>query len=253
MKIGFISDIHEDIHSLENALRVLTIHNCDRIVCLGDIVGFTIPFYRYIETRNAEECIRMVKENCSSVVIGNHDLYAIKKIPFYSAGFNYGSNWYELDYDVRAKKSRNKIWLYEDNELTSKLGESAKEYLSKLNEIEVMEIDEKKFFLSHFCYPDFSGSSIHFPGEAFHLKKHFEFISTRDCKLSFSGHGHPEGALVVNDEKISSVGFGHHKLSDDFRWIVTPCVARTTRENGVMIFDTANFLIDVISLKEMHK
>lgn len=249
MKIGFISDIHEDIHSLEKALKLLSTNNCDSVFCLGDIVGFTIPFYRYIETRNAEECIRLVKENCSAVVVGNHDLYAVKKTPSYDAGFNYGDNWYELDYEIRAKKSRNKIWLYEDNEITCELSDTSKEYLLGLPEINIVESDNNKFLLSHFCFPDFSGSSIHFPGEAFHLKKHFEFMRAHECNTSISGHGHPGGVIVADDEKISSFSFGTFKLKEENSWMVVPCVARTTRVNGIMIIDTSTGIFEVISLK----
>jgi predicted phosphodiesterase len=79
MRLGFITDIHEDVKNLEKALSILSDQKCDVLICLGDIVGFTIPFYRYIETRNAEECVRLVKENASVVVTGNHDLFAIKE------------------------------------------------------------------------------------------------------------------------------------------------------------------------------
>ena len=81
-----------------------------------------------------------VKENCSVVVTGNHDLYAIKKIPQHKAGFNLHEDWYQLDYEVRAKKARNRIWLYEDNEIRCQLSDSAKEFISNLNETEIRSI-----------------------------------------------------------------------------------------------------------------
>lgn len=238
MKLGFISDIHEDVHNLGKALSILDIHKCDTLICLGDIVGFTIPFYRYIETRNAEECVRLVKENCSVVVTGNHDLYAVKKIPQHKFGFNYPDNWYELDYEVRSKKARNRIWLYEDNEISCKLSEQSKNYLSSLNEIEIREYDNIKFLFSHFCYPDFSGSAIFFPREVFHLTKHFDFMKSNDCTISISGHGHPEGVITVDENKFANSGFGTQIFTEQLQWIVMPCVARTSRLNGVMILDT---------------
>lgn len=81
MKIGFISDIHDDIQSLEIALDILSGEGCDKIVCLGDITGFVIPFYRHIARRDTEACISIVKEKCSVAVAGNHDLYAVRRIP----------------------------------------------------------------------------------------------------------------------------------------------------------------------------
>jgi predicted phosphodiesterase len=248
MKLGFISDIHEDIQSLEKAFRILAKENCDSILCLGDIVGFTLPFYRYIDTRNAEDCIRLIKENCSLSVIGNHDLYAIKKIPEHKAGFNYDDNWYQLDYEIRAKKARNRIWLYEDNEIKTRLSDTSKEFLSNLNEVEFYDAGGFGIMISHFCYPDFSGSAIFFPGEIFHLEKHFDFMKNSKATLSFSGHGHPDGAIWVNDDNFRSLKFGSYRLSDNLNWIVIPCIARTTRANGLLILDTCANEFKVISL-----
>ncbi len=238
MKLGFITDIHEDVQSLEKALSILSKEGCETLICLGDIVGFTIPFFRYIETRDAEECVRLVKENCSVVVVGNHDLFAVKKVPYHKAGFNYSEDWYKLDYEIRAKKAKNRIWLYEDSEIKCQLSDGAKEFLGNLNEIEVREFNNEKFLFSHFCFPDFSGSAIYFPREPFHLTKHFEYMKEHNCKVSISGHGHPEGSIIVNENKFYLSGFGSHKLINDTQWIVIPCVARTSRLNGVMILDT---------------
>lgn len=251
MKIGFISDIHEDLHSLEKALRLLSIENCDSIICLGDIVGFTLPFYRYIESRNAEESIRLVKDNCLKVVAGNHDLYAVRKVPHFQAGFEYGDDWYNLNYDIRAAKSRNRIWLYEDNEISSSLSDNAKEYLKNLKEVEFIQCGELQLMISHFCFPDFSGSAVFFPGEVFHLEKHFGFMTGNNCSISISGHGHPEGAIMVNTDRFTSLKFGNYKLSEGVQWIVIPCVARTTRSSGVMILDTSAMEIKIIPLKSV--
>ncbi len=253
MKIGFISDIHEDIFSLEKALNILSDEKCDSVICLGDIVGFTLPFYRYIESRNAEECVRLVKENCFKVVAGNHDLYAIKKVPDYKSGFYYGDNWYNLNYEVRAGKSRNRIWLYEDNEIRSYLSDSSKEFLNSLNEVEFVESGNFKLLISHFCYPDFSGSAIFFPGEIFHLEKHFNFMNEKNCRVSISGHGHPEGIIMVTEDRFAALKFGINRIAEGVQWIVVPCVARTTRENGVLILDTSSMEFRSIPLKSHFK
>ncbi len=247
MKIGLLSDIHEDILSLQKALNLLSKEKCDTIICLGDIVGFALPFFRYIETRDAEECVRLVRENCSVVVAGNHDLYAVRKVPENRSGFDYGKDWYSLDYETRSKKARNKIWLYEDNELKSILSDSAKEFLFTLPEFKLTQFNDVKIFFSHFCFPDFSGSSIYFPSSNSHLQKHFDFIKKHDSNLSFSGHGHPEGIMFVDIEKFSTLKFGSYNLDNTPIWVVIPCVARTTRSNGVLVFDT-----EIMQIKSVH-
>jgi len=248
MKVGFVTDIHEDINNLEYALTLLRDENCDKIICLGDIVGFAIPFYRYIASRDADASIRKVKDNCSQAVIGNHDLYAVKKIPDHKAGFDYGDNWYAQDYDIRSRLSRNKIWLYEDNELPCILSEESKTFLRSLKETDVVNLPGISILISHFCHPDFSGSTIHFPAEGFHLKNHFLFGESNNCILSFSGHGHPEGCLIGNLERIVNLGFGVHNISYEPQWIVAPSIARTSRKNGVLIFDAYNMQLKTISL-----
>lgn len=250
MIVGFLADIHEDITNLDRAFDLLAQHGCEKIICLGDIVGFTLPFYQYIHSRNAEACVTRIRDRCSVVVAGNHDLYAVRKAPHYAAGFDYGPNWYDLAYATRAKKARNRIWLYEDNELPSALSPASLEFLRNLNEVERVTLDGMSFLVSHFCYPDFSGSAIHFPSQAFHLKKHFQFLNEQGCHVGFSGHGHPEGCLVVDQEDFALHPFGSLRLKKEMQWIVAPCVARTSRANGCMILDTDRMEVQVLPLTE---
>ncbi|MBX3009594.1 MAG: metallophosphoesterase [Melioribacteraceae bacterium] len=249
MKIAFISDIHEDYKSLQKALKLISEENCDHIICLGDIIGFALPFYRYIDDRDANICIKLIKENCTTAVIGNHDLFGIKKIPEFKSGFNYEEDWYDKDYNYRSKKAQNRIWLYEDNEIKVKLNDASKDYLSTLKEVQFFEAGELRLMVSHFCYPDFSGSAIFFPSQSFHLEKHFNFMNENLCSISFSGHGHPEGAIRVTEDKFASLKFGKHKLLNESQWIVVPCVARTTRANGILFLNTLEKEIRTVPLK----
>jgi predicted phosphodiesterase len=248
MKIGFISDIHEDIASLGDAFAELHRRQCDAVVCLGDIVGFTIPFQRYIRRRDADACLAMVRDQCAAVVAGNHDLFAVRRTPRYDAGFTYGMNWYALDYDERARRSRNRVWLYEDSEMPHFLSAASREYLASLPEYAVKEFDGHRFFLSHFHYPDLSGSRIDSLRRARHLRQHFAFIAQHDCHFSFSGHGHPEGCARSNTKRLRFLPFGSYTLDGEPEWIAGPCVANTTRANGMMMFDTSTRQLDVIPL-----
>jgi predicted phosphodiesterase len=250
MIVGFLADIHEDITNLNLAFEVLAQHQCEKIICLGDIVGFTLPFYQYIQSRDAETCITQIRSRCSVAVAGNHDLYAVRRIPQFKAGFDYDPNWYDLDYTTRAKKARNKIWLYEDNEIPSALSPASLEFLQNLQETELLNLDGMSCLISHFCYPDFSGSSIFFPSQAFHLKKYFQFLEEQGCQIGISGHGHPEGCLIVDEENFTLHPFGSIQLTKEPQWIVAPCVAHTSRANGCMVLDTEKGQIKVLPLKE---
>jgi len=68
MRIAFISDIHANREALEVVLADLAAEGADRVVCLGDIVG-------YGPEPNA--CVARVRETCAVTVLGNHDQAAL--------------------------------------------------------------------------------------------------------------------------------------------------------------------------------
>lgn len=72
MKYGIISDIHGNLDALEVALRVLEKNKIDKLVCLGDIVGYG---------PEPNECIRLVCQHADMILAGNHDYAALGKSP----------------------------------------------------------------------------------------------------------------------------------------------------------------------------
>jgi predicted phosphodiesterase len=101
MRLGVVSDIHEDAERLAEALRILEKRNCDEIACLGDIVGFDVLVYRHLNSRNASRCLAMVRENCRHAVIGNHDLFAVRRLPAGNSLFTFPADWYAMDFRDR--------------------------------------------------------------------------------------------------------------------------------------------------------
>jgi predicted phosphodiesterase len=69
MKLGIISDIHSNLEALETVLKKLEREKVEEIVCLGDIVGYGA---------NPNECCELVRKNCSVVILGNHDEWAVR-------------------------------------------------------------------------------------------------------------------------------------------------------------------------------
>lgn len=63
-KIALVSDVHGNLEALEVVLREVEKHKVDRIICLGDIVGYGA---------NPRECCEIVRRNCDVVLRGNHD------------------------------------------------------------------------------------------------------------------------------------------------------------------------------------
>ncbi len=72
MRIGFLSDIHANREALDACLKHVARHGIDRLVILGDLVGYGAdPVYvvdRIAELRETQDAI---------VLLGNHDAAAI--------------------------------------------------------------------------------------------------------------------------------------------------------------------------------
>lgn len=64
MKIAIISDIHGNLEALSSVIIDIKSNNIDKVICLGDVVGYG---------PNPNECIDVVKAECEYCLIGNHE------------------------------------------------------------------------------------------------------------------------------------------------------------------------------------
>lgn len=78
MKRAIISDIHGNLEALKAVLEDIGRQRVDAIFCLGDVVGYG---------PNPCECVKLVRDRCSMVLLGNHDQGAL----FDPDGFNVGA------------------------------------------------------------------------------------------------------------------------------------------------------------------
>ncbi len=248
MKLGFLSDIHEDVVSLKKGLDVLYREHCDHIICLGDIIGFSNPYYPFGETKDANACIDLVRENCTTVVPGNHDLFSAGRIPMFHAGIEYPEDWYTLEISERMNLMKGKIWFYE-HEINPGLTEENIQYLRSLPEYDILKIYDYSILVTHFVYPDISGSLRKRIDEIYEYRDHFWFMRQNNCKLSFAGHMHREGFEVVNMNGFREYGFKKKRLMRMESFIGLPSIAFGRNKNGVAVFDSESFEIKVVRLK----
>ncbi len=247
MILGFISDIHEDILSLKKALALLEREKCDRIVCLGDIVGFSPLYYPYSLTRDANACIELVRQHCAEVVAGNHDLFAAGLVPRNNAGVNYPDNWFAMDLADRMTLAKSQIWLYE-SEVPPTLTIENREYLKSLPETAGVTIDGIHILLSHFMYPDVTGSLRKRVDDICDYRAHFWYMRKNSYTLSFAGHMHKEGFELVNGLGYREFGFRKKKIRPTASFIGLPAVASGRNKNGVAIFNTKSFEFKAIRM-----
>jgi predicted phosphodiesterase len=238
MKLAIISDIHEDVVNLKLALQKIEKLQCGKIVCLGDISGFSVPHYRYFDTRDAHECLRIVRENCEIVVPGNHDLQAAKIIPQNIKGFEYPDDWYDLDYRQRKEIANGRVWLYDHDELDPLYTREDTRYIAGLPETEMLKVKDRKILFSHYVYPNLSGSLAQFYHEQDEFQEHFRFMSEFKADVSFTGHAHPGGLFLVSNNKVRVKGFREKYILNGPTIISVPAIAGNRIRNGFCIFDT---------------
>lgn len=249
MKLGIISDIHEDAERLIIALKALEKLNCDRIICLGDISGYDDRFYSYKYSRNLEYCIDLIKVYCRDIIPGNHDLFHLKALPNYNTIFHFPDNWYELTLDIKKSLSKGIIWLYEKDYPIKNI-KSFQDVMSDLSDKIVFESNGLRVLFTHSIAPDISGILTKKPYKLNDFKSHFDLIKENNCSVGISGHLHPNGLLRISDKKVHNPKFGELEFSNDLHFqFIVPCIADGIQDNGYTILNTINRTIESIPLR----
>ena len=68
MSIALISDIHGNLPALEAVLKSIDGEGVDRVMCLGDVVGYGA---------DPEDCVQLIGERGIPCLLGNHDEAAL--------------------------------------------------------------------------------------------------------------------------------------------------------------------------------
>jgi diadenosine tetraphosphatase ApaH/serine/threonine PP2A family protein phosphatase len=99
MRIAIISDIHSNIEALTEVLRVAEEQKVDRIVSLGDIVG-------YGASPNA--CCDLVRSVTEVTLLGNHDAAVAGRMDY---SYYYDAARHALDWSAGVLSDENMDWL----------------------------------------------------------------------------------------------------------------------------------------------
>lgn len=244
MRLAIISDIHEDLMSLQKILRRIEKRGCDKLVCLGDICGFDTSFYKYNKNRNASACLNLVREKCEVIIPGNHDLHATGRIPEHAASFTFPSLWYDLDADQRSQISNDEIWLHEDD-LEAGFTREDLAFLRSLPEYQVLNTPHLNILFSHYAFPNLSGFTKKFYTGVKDFSEHFDFMNEHKCGISVIGHAHPHGFYVVTPKRYRHFTHRRYKVKHNPVIVGIPPVTRNDRRRAFCIFDTERLLFRI--------
>ena len=101
---AIISDIHGNLEALEAVLADIDAREIERIVCLGDVIGYGA---------SPKQCVDIVMERCEFCLCGNHD-HAVFYEPFnFNLGAEQAAYWTrQVLEDEPNKAVRDKRWQF---------------------------------------------------------------------------------------------------------------------------------------------
>lgn len=239
MKIGVITDIHEDLISLKKAIEFFEKNNCNDLVCLGDIVGFDPNHHTHSDTRNSSECIHIIKENCKYIVAGNHDIYALDRHKFELDD--------KLDYNNILHKKEYENLNYNDLPLEN-FSIKDYEFIENLPKYTLANFEGNLILLSHSVFPDITGKLLIRQNNTWEFKEHINFLKSNHCKFSIGGHLHSKG-ITKSDTQINQLlNFGKLEFDNSQYHYSLPSLVQRNNKFQVTIIDFNEFYFESFSL-----
>ncbi len=214
MKYAIISDIHSNLEALEGVLQEIDERGAERIVCLGDVVGYNA---------NPNECIELVRERDIVCIMGNHDAAA--------------SRLESLDYFNYAARSA-LIWT--NHQLT----ERNKRFLAGLSEQKMIDSD---FLMVHGSPLDRDTYLLSY----YEALGQISYLEERGVRICFFGHSH-RPVLYSYDSEVVGEGLERHQLKKGIYYLINPGSVGQPRDGDArasfLLFDSDAFQIEVIRL-----
>jgi predicted phosphodiesterase len=213
MKYAIISDIHSNLEALESVLQEIDQIGVDRIICLGDIVGYGA---------NPNECVEIIRERKIESIIGNHDTVACgKKEPF--------------DFNFVAKEAA----LWTRNTLTAK----NREFLHNLPE--TREIDGFLIVHGAISDPDLYIFSVYDAIGEFKLMKKWN--------ICFFGHTHVRTYYVLIGGDVQCRFEYEFKIKPEAKYLINPGSVGQPRDrdprSSFLIYDSKEAAVRFIRLE----
>lgn len=169
MRTAIISDIHANLEALQVVLDDIESRSVDRIICLGDILGYG---------PNPVECVDLIAERCEWSLMGNHDFGALYEPTNFNAAAESSAYWTRTQFE---------------SEPDSKQATSRWEFLGRLR----VRVSFGNFLCVHGS-PRRPINEYVFPEDAINSPVKMQQIFDRIQKYCLVGHTHVPG--VFTDE-----------------------------------------------------
>jgi predicted phosphodiesterase len=182
MVYAVISDIHSDIYSLNSVLNRIKTMKCDKIICLGDIVGYG---------ENAEGVVQEIINENITCVCGNHE-----KALFNEEAFDFmnhkAKNAINANYDQLTENSIDFLKFLPDflveNSIRFVHGmppSSVYEYLSHTEKEEIVKLSKKYSEQIVFCGHTHENEIVKFKNSNVTRIKNIQFDFDYDLSKSY--------------------------------------------------------------------
>jgi predicted phosphodiesterase len=178
VRTAIVSDIHGNLEALQSVLADTKLQRCDRVVCLGDIIGYG---------PNPCECLDIVAD-VDICVLGNHDYGALIDPEGFSAAAEQAIFW-----------TRRQL----ENPATPEDSKRRLEFLARLPRT----ITEGNVLFVHGSVRNPLNEYV-FPEDVFNRRK-MEKLFSMVQGYSFQGHTHAPGIFSVNMQFQRPDEFGY--------------------------------------------
>ncbi len=203
-RFAVISDIHANLEAFEAVLNHIASQSVDRIICLGDIVGYNA---------DPSACIALCQDYHILCLSGNHDVAARDQIPLdnFSETAALAIHW-----------------------TRQHISEEDRLFLRQLPSFHRMD-DQYLLMHGSLLQPD---RYLFFPGEAY---QDFEAMQTiyPDIHLGFFGHTHQSRVFTYSSGNVTSGVPRHFTLRAERLYLINPGSVGQPRDSNPM----ASYLI----------
>jgi predicted phosphodiesterase len=195
---GILGDMHGNKEALVAILQLLEKRRVEKIICVGDIVGYNA---------DSEECISIMQKRGIPSIAGNHDLIAIRKLGFEKCSEN-------AEYALRRTRSV--------------LSQAAAEYLASLPS---MMMPERNCVLIHGSVLDVQEYMLT-PQQ---IQENSVLLDSEhpEWKVCFFGHTHEQRVYQIHRGSVIPIpASGIVALARDRRYFINAGSVDASRKNG---------------------